>query len=147
MVPGGGELKVCWAMSLLEDGVESESLAILATLQQFINEFEADQYFSKVLSELSITKPPIEEAIGGFVKVIAQEVINGELDPLEGVAYFDRINSEMDYPKYLSQYVSLADEWYSEHIDGLSIEQRRQKIVESCRETYHAMQYPSIFSV
>ena len=146
MTSGGGERKVKWAMTLLEEGVESETIAILATLQKFINEFEADDYFNRVLKELTIVKPSAEEALRGYVKVISLEVINGDIKPLEGAAYLDRVNSVLEYPEYLNGFIALADDWYSEHIDGLSFKQREKKIIDLCHETYKNIQYPEIFS-
>jgi len=146
MVPGGGELKVAWALSLLEGGVESKNLAILATLHKLPNEFEVDEYFNKVLAELKIEKPATDDATRGLAKVIAHEVIDGDLAPLDGVEQLQSINSAMGYPEYLSKFVSLADEWYSENIDGLSLEQRKLKIVDSCRALYGTFEYPEIFT-
>lgn len=66
---GGSEHKCAWALSLLEQGIETENLAILATLQKPINEFEADDYFNRVLRELSIERPNDEDAIEGYARV------------------------------------------------------------------------------
>ena len=144
MDSGGGQLKVDWAMRLLEQGIETQSLAILATLQKFINEFEADEYFSKVLSELNIIHPNKTDAIQGYVKVVASEVIEGITPPDVGASMIYRANVNLDYPEYLGDFVSLDDEWYCEHINGWSVEQRASEIIKVCREVYGSISYPNL---
>ena len=94
MTLGGSELKVNWAMSLIEQGVATENLCVLASLLNPLNEceFEVDEYFNIVISELDLKFPKPEEAVEGCAKILAHEVIRGVLSPEIGVSKIDDAN-------------------------------------------------------
>ncbi|AUI88117.1 hypothetical protein BS333_17295 [Vibrio azureus] len=144
MCAGGSEFKISWAMSLLEQGLETENLAILATLLKPVNEFEADDYFNRVLAELSITRPSDEAAIEGYVKVITDEVTKGYLLPESAVSKICAANVRLDYPGFLGEFTTLEDEWYCECINGWSKQKRNEEIIKACKEAYEALNYPYI---
>ena len=142
---GGSEYKCTWAMSLLEQGVDTPNLAILATLLKPINEFEADDYFNRVLKELNIERPKDEEAIEGYAKVLMKEVAEGSLAPETGASMIYSTNVKLDYPSSFGEFTVLEDEWYCECINGWSKEQRRNEIIKACTEAYEVLNYPNIF--
>jgi hypothetical protein len=141
---GGSEYKCAWAMSLLEQGLETQNLAILATLLKPINEFEADDYFNRVLKELSIERPNDEKAIEGYAKVLMKEVVDGSLGPEVGASMIYSANVKLDYPGSFGEFTVLEDEWYCESINGWSKEQRRNEIIKACKEAYEVISYPNI---
>lgn len=145
MYSGGGH-KVAWAMSLLEQGVDTKNLAVLATFIQPLNEFEVEDYFQRVLRELGIRQPCAEEAIEGYAKALAKEVIDGELAPEVGASMIYQANVQAGYPESFGEYTVLDDEWYCECINGWSKQQRREEIIKACRETYAALRYPGVFT-
>jgi hypothetical protein len=145
MCSGGSEHKIAWAMSMLEQGVETESLAILATLLKPVNEFEADDYFNRVLGELGIERPNAEAAIEGYAKVLTKEVFENQLSPELGAAMIYAANVRLGYPSSFGEFTVLEDEWYCECINGWSKQQRKDEIVKACREAYEALSYPSVF--
>lgn len=147
IVSGGSEYKCAWAMSLLEQGVDTPYIAILATLIKPINEFEADDYFNRVLSELDIERPNDEEAIEGYAKVLMKEVVDGSLTPEVGVSMIYNANVKLDYPSSFGDFTVLEDEWYCECINGWSKEQRKTEIINACKDTYEVLNYPNIFKV
>ncbi len=145
MGSGGSEYKCAWALSLLEQGLETPNLAILATLMKPINEFEADDYFNRVLNELSIERPHDEEAIEGYARVLVKEVVEGFLEPEAGASMIYSANIKLDYPSSFCEFTVLEDEWYCESINGWSKEQRKNEIIRACKEAYEVLSYPSIF--
>ena len=140
----GGEAKVNWAMSLLEQGVETDSLSILATLKKFINEFEADDYFNRVLKELNISRPDRKGAVLGYAKVIALEVTQGKITSSEGVSLLHYAYINIDYASELGEYVVLKDEEYLKDVNGWSESQINLERINACKETYAALVYPNI---
>lgn len=142
----GSKHKVAWAMSLLEQGVETNSLAILATLLKPVNEFEADDYFNRVLIELGIHRPGKESAIEGYAKVLTKEVFEGRLSPKAGASLIYEANVQLDYPAELYEFTILYNEWYCKGINSWSKEQRREEIVKACKEVYEVLNYPDIFT-
>lgn len=140
----GGEHKIAWAMRLLEQDIESEAVAILAGISNPINEFEVDEYFIKALSDLSIERPPYAEALWGYTKAVATEVINGVQSPDEGVSLIYEIYICLNYPDQLSAFTELNDEWLCECIMGWSSDQRRAEIIKACDEVIHRTEYPRL---
>ena len=142
---GGGEHKIKWAMYLLENYIESENLAILATLLKPINEFEVDEYFNSVLRELGISMPSRSQAIEGYAKVLVKEVIERSIS-LESVASkIYEVNVQLGYLKKLREFTVLEDEWYCEHINGWSKKQREEEIIKASKAAYETLNYPKIF--
>ena len=146
LYPGGAEYKVAWAMRLFESGIESESLAILATLMAPVNAFEADAYFLKVLSELGITPPDREQALRGYARALAKKVVSNTLAPDIGVAKIYEVNVHLDYPGLFAEFTALEDEWYCESIQGWSQQRRNLEIVNACEILCAKLHYPDVFS-
>jgi hypothetical protein len=146
MVSGGGEFKISWALSLLMQNVETENLGILATLLKPVNEFEIDDYFNRVLGELGVERPNNQAAIEGYVKVLAKEVIQGDLDPETSVSMIYAAYVELNYPESLSEFTTLHDKWFCENIIGWSQSQRIKNIFSACKEVFEALEYPNIFN-
>ncbi len=144
MCSGGSEFKISWAMSLLEQGLETENLATLATLLKPVNEFEAEDYFNRVLAELSIDRPNDEAAIEGYVKVLTDEVVKGYLSPESGVSMIYTANVQLGYPGSLGEFTALEDEWYCECINGWSKQKRNEEIIKACKEAHEVLNYPRI---
>ncbi len=145
MHSGGSEYKISWAMHLLEQGIETSSLAILASLLSPVNEFEAEDYFNIVLSELGIERSDDESVLKGYAKALAQDVLEGVLSPEVAVSQINEINILLGYPDELAEYISLDDEWYCECINGWSEEQRRHEIIEACKDVDSKFTYPEMF--
>ena len=144
MKVGGSDIKVNWAMSLLEQGVETENLCVLASLLKPLNEFEVDEFFNIVITELSLKLPTPEEAVEGYVKILAHEVIHGIISPETGASKIYDANIFLDYPESFAEYTIYEDEWYCEHINGWSKEKRREEIIKACKVSYGLLGYPCI---
>jgi len=144
MAVGGGEYKVSWAMSLLEQGIETDNLAVLASLLPPLNEFEVDEYFNTVLSELELVLPEAEDSVEGYAKILAHEVAKGAVSPEVGAAKLYAANVFIGSPEAFGEYTFYEDEWYCEHIYGWSKEKRREEIIKACKLTYGVLKYPCI---
>ncbi|WP_444892124.1 hypothetical protein ACJJIE_10365 [Microbulbifer sp. TRSA001] len=142
MHPAGAEYKVAWAMTLLESGADTESLAELATFQPPFNEFEIDDYFGRVLKELAIARPPDDDSLMGYAKVIAQECVEGKIKPEIAASKLYSANVDLDYPEYLNHFTELEDEWYCEHINGWTRDQRKNEIIKACQALDNSIKFP-----
>ena len=69
----------------LTEGLESESLIILAGLSETDNSFEIEHYFKKTISELSIELPDKYSASIELAQFYADLIIDRKLDPILGV--------------------------------------------------------------
>lgn len=69
----------------LKEGLDSESLIILAGLSERDNSFEILHYFDKALQELNVKMPEKEDAVFVLMAYYLDAVLDGEIDPVEGV--------------------------------------------------------------
>src|SRR5690606_23734380 len=68
----------------LQQGLDSESLVILAGLSDKDNSFEIKQYFDKTLEELQINLPDKRTAAIELAVFYAQEIVDKRMDPIDG---------------------------------------------------------------
>jgi hypothetical protein len=73
------------ALAGLEQGMDSDSLIILAGMSDNDNPFEIEEYFKKALTELEIKFPDKRKAALELAKYYADEIIAGKVDPVDGV--------------------------------------------------------------
>ncbi len=69
----------------LNEGLDSESLIILAGLSETDNSFEVEQYFKSSISELNLVLPDKKSASIELSQFFADLVIDRRLDPILGV--------------------------------------------------------------
>ncbi len=96
---------VDWAVMMLENNYESESLIILAGLDSDSTE-EREKYFWKSLGELDldVNKEDIE-LIDNYAIYIAESVVNGKISPKDGLSIMQNIIQSSDYSeKYFKFY-------------------------------------------
>jgi hypothetical protein len=67
---------VDWAFSMLENGISSTSLNILASLKEPLNIFEIEDYFNRVLKELNLREPSHEESAKYYIQFLLREIID-----------------------------------------------------------------------
>lgn len=68
----------------LQQGLDSESLVILAGLSEKDNSFEIKQYFDKTLEELQVDLPDKRTAAIELAIYYAQKIVEERIDPIEG---------------------------------------------------------------
>ena len=133
-----------WAESLLVQGSESNSVAILASfgIDRNLNTDEVKQYFEKCLLELNLVLPEPRILIFNHVKTLVLEIINGTVKPqigLNGLKNF-WLQTDNDEPLYriwdeLAEDVATLDDYQGylwnthlskENVDDFIIEVAKQ---------------------
>ncbi|MCK2004453.1 hypothetical protein MZM54_24020 [[Brevibacterium] frigoritolerans] len=77
---------VNWAIHMLEKDFSTQSLNILSSFSEPLNIFEVEDYFSRIIRELSLQEPLHEECAKYYLYKLLRKIINGEEDVLE-IAY------------------------------------------------------------
>ena len=90
-----------WAIYSLEKGFDSKNLRILASMFNAGYISEVEPYFKKSLNELNLSYPIVEEFLPEYAKSIARQIINKEIDAIEGSSEIYKVYRELRYdPKY-----------------------------------------------
>ena len=99
------KMLVDWAVLLLQNGYDSESLTILAGLDNEQTEVR-ENYFWNSIQELDLNLNKTEsEIIDVYAKDIAKKVIEGKLNPIKGLSIMSEIVVLSDYSgKYIHFY-------------------------------------------
>jgi len=101
---------VDWAVVLLENGFESESLIILAGLDSYPTE-EKEKYFWESIRELDIKiEKNDSELIDYYTDFIAKQVIEDKLNPMVGLSKMLDIVRTTDYSSQYIQFVLLDED-------------------------------------
>lgn len=84
-----------WAESLLNQGVESENILMLASfgLEKNIDRYEIETYFEKCLSELKIQLPDNNESLKIYAKLCCIEILKENTLPATAVNNLSRLAS------------------------------------------------------
>ncbi|MDL2330466.1 hypothetical protein LJC62_00395 [Odoribacter sp. OttesenSCG-928-A06] len=126
---------VDWAVVLLENGHESESLIILAGLDSYETE-EKEKYFWKSVEELNIKIEKNDfELIDHYADFVAKQVIEGKISPIIGLNRMLDIVQASGYSSEYMQFYELDEDLdrlnYSENTIfniGLAIENKEEYI-------------------
>lgn len=92
-----GNVQLCdysdWAESLLNQGVESENIMILASfgLEKNIDRYEIEKCFEKCLSELNIQLPDKNESLKIYAKLCCIEILKENTLPATAVDNLSRL--------------------------------------------------------
>lgn len=97
-----------FALYLLDHGIESENIFILAGLQND-PDYEIKNYFDTVLNELKIEITEDEEIHLFYAKSIAKQVITKEITIYEAIRKFEDLYYQTDYHPYYQEYVDFTD--------------------------------------
>jgi len=101
---------VDWAVTLLENGFESESLIILAGLDSYPTE-EKEKYFWKSIKELDIkTEKDDSELIDYYADFIAKQVVENKINPMVGLSKVLDVVRATEYSTKYIQFYSLAED-------------------------------------
>lgn len=101
---------VDWAVTLLENEYESESLIILAGLDSYGTE-EKEKYFWKSIEELNIKIEKSDfELIGNYADFVAKQVLEDKISPMDGLKKMLAVVYATDYSsEYMPFYELDAD--------------------------------------
>ncbi len=104
-----------WAIDMLNNGVESENVAILAGLDmdKHPDLEEIKYYFKQSIIDLKLELPSEEKSFLNYAAHICREIIKGEISPQDGVATLDSLYSKSDYEPIYSIWDELNDDIWS----------------------------------
>jgi hypothetical protein len=83
------------ALQGMQEGLESESLIILAGLSGDENKFVIIEYFKKALAELKLKLPEKRDAALLYANGLIEDILNGKREIIEGIneIKYDALNS------------------------------------------------------
>ena len=110
-----------FAIELVENDIESESLILLAGMTP--SEYtEASELLKKVISELGFSWPSDKVISLAYAKIIAQQILDDEIQPNLGCAKIGEINHHLDWPEELSDFGMISYEQTGHENIGITSE-------------------------
>jgi RNase P subunit RPR2 len=101
---------VDWAVTLLENGLESESLVILAGLDSYPTE-EKEKYFWESIKELGIKiEKSDSELIDNYADFVAKQVIEDKINPMIGLQKMLDVVRATDYSQKYAHFGFLDED-------------------------------------
>jgi len=140
------DVKINWALQLIEQGVETSNLLILASLPTPANEFETDDYFNRTLVDLGVKRPSVSSVIESYVKYLVEQILSEDLLPEVGISRLYSLYSysslaTFETPAILLDVVGLDDKYYCEAVQGWPAQERRDEIIRLCKEANKTLCY------
>jgi hypothetical protein len=89
---------VAWAVSLLEEGIETKNVSILASLGKPLYPSEVDDYFRRSLKDLGWSFPESEDCLREFMRDTAAKILRNEISPFKGCEQIYQAVRGLDYP-------------------------------------------------
>jgi hypothetical protein len=131
------KILVDWSVMMMKNGLESESLIILAGLDNESTE-EREQYFLSAIEELKLDNSKSEnDLLDYYATHVAESVINKKIKPLDGLTLMFNIVLATDYSdKYVQFYYINEDLDYLQNYQpaifssGLSLENKESYIIK-----------------
>ena len=104
-----------WAIDMLNKGVESENIVILAGLDmdKYPDLEEIKYYFKQSIIDLELELPSEEKNLLNYATYICREIIKGEIPPRDGVTTLNGLYSISDYEPIYSIWDALSDDIWS----------------------------------
>jgi hypothetical protein len=125
-----------WAIELVENEIKSDSLILLAGMTP--SEYgEASTLLKKVVSELGFSWPSDKTISLAYAKIIALQIISGEISPNLGCAKIGEINHQLDWPNELSAFGMLSHEQTGHENIGITSNSVIPEIISAAKELMH----------
>lgn len=101
-----------WAISMLEAGMETDSLMILASfaLEKLPNPSEVDDYFQRSLKDLGWMTPSPEECLRQYARDLCEDILSDVIESTEVLFELHRISQTLDYPSDMLAWNFLVDD-------------------------------------
>jgi hypothetical protein len=99
MTSTGRDERIAWALRALDLGATpSPNLCSLAMLsvRRIPNPWEVDDLFRRSFEELGFPRPAPEEYLRQHARDVAEEIVSGTLDPLEGARILNTVAEALD---------------------------------------------------
>ena len=100
---------VDWAASSLETGLDTKSIRILASLQKPLFPAEVEDYFYRSLKELDWKLPEPIECVIEYARFFAEEILSGQVSPVEGCRRIYKVVVFLEYPPELMSWLYLDE--------------------------------------
>lgn len=120
------------ACDLLEAGVDTLELRMLAGLTS-ANIEQAPTLFYKILDDAGYGMLPLVRAIRGYIKLIAQNIVSGKIEPYQGALMISRATIRTHVKNFhgADPFIYAADEYEDRPEDR---EFFREKIITEAKE-------------
>ena len=122
-----------WAAELLEIGIETKSIVLIAGLTESESQ-EAITLLHKAILELGFCYPSEEIISIAHAKMIAKDILNGSIPPNEGCAKIGDINHYLDWPDSLSTFGMLSHEQTGHENIGITKESVVPEIISAAKD-------------
>jgi len=101
-----------WAESLLYGDVESNNVAMLASigLERGPDSEEIEVYFQKCLKDLGLILPTKKAGLKIYAKSLCEQIVSGELESEKGLNILETFYSRSDYEAIYSIWDELAED-------------------------------------
>lgn len=133
---------VDWAMKLLTNGYETESLVILAGMDSDITE-DKEKYFWSAVKELNIDIDKNEfELIDNYAISLARQVVNNQIDPRKGLSIMMEIIRRTDYSNKYMQFYDLDEDVAYLFYEGSTIfnsDLRKENVDEFVKQEFQLL--------
>ncbi len=103
---------ILWAYSMIEAGVSSPSLFILAAFRKDASIFEVEDYFKRACRELHVNnRPDFAACARSFMKVLADDIAKSEHPSItfELASRMFHIVRDLEYPKDLMVWYDISE--------------------------------------
>ncbi|PIC58039.1 hypothetical protein CSV80_15985 [Sporosarcina sp. P12(2017)] len=115
-----------WAFTMLQNGISTHSLNMLASLTEPLNIFEVEEYFNRAWYELNITEPSYDESAKHYVRYLIRQIVDDQSIAIENANEVYTIVRDHLFDEE-------HDRWYeiSEMIDDFLYGDNRENITRS----------------
>src|SRR5690242_7094481 len=100
---------VAWAVEMLYEGYDTESLRILAGLTFPFSWQDVELYLSRALKELGWIYPASEECLREYAHNVVADILSGAISTEVGSHEMYYITVALDYPKDLADWFIIDD--------------------------------------
>lgn len=130
------DLVVDWAIELLENNIETESILILASFSKPVDSREITNYLDSALEELNLPILTGEEALNGQVRYRLTQVLNDN-KVRDQLTYLYNLTLESDYKSELMPFYLVYHGWWefedlgaNYYSKGQTVEQLQNELKE-----------------
>ena len=111
----GLDQRIAWALHSLEVGAAPTpnlcSLALLS-VERMPNPWKVDELFRGSIQELALPRPSQEECLRQHARDVAQRIVSGDVEPLEGARQLSRLAVELNYPSDMLAWVGFEEDLF-----------------------------------
>lgn len=130
-----GEGLVAWAATALEQGHDSPSLRILASLTSDAWLSEAEPYFRRALTELRVQTPPRRELLLRYLRIVARDMLNGKI-PAQRATHLihSRVVSPLNHPAEIQRWCYLWEGLHPDDFHSIEGDEHRAAVEAEARQ-------------